>query len=267
MNTDGYENVSVDNFTSNQLDSSKYSLTNLSLNEKITSGQPIYKLVTSDNWQLIMEVTDDFEKLMKNEGYVEISFDEDHATSWGAISFQKKAGVTYLILSLDDSMERYADYRFLNITLILDQKSGLKIPNSSIVTKTFFAIPKDYFYQGDDSGESGLLVARDHGTNEFITPTIYYETKDAYYIDSEDINAKDYIIKSNSDSTYLVGSKTAKLNGVYNVNKGYAVFKQIEIISSNEDYSIIKSQTDYGLSLYDHIVLQGNMVQENDIIF
>ena len=56
------------------------------------------------------------------------------------------------------------------------------------------------------------------------------------------------------------------LQGVYNVNKGYAVFKQIEILYQNNDYSIIKTGTSYGISMYDHIVLQGNEVEENTII-
>ena len=56
------------------------------------------------------------------------------------------------------------------------------------------------------------------------------------------------------------------IQGVYNINKGYAVFKQINILYQNEDYAIISTGTTYGLSLYDHIVLQGDLVKENQII-
>ncbi|MFQ9085938.1 MAG: HlyD family efflux transporter periplasmic adaptor subunit [Roseburia sp.] len=60
--------------------------------------------------------------------------------------------------------------------------------------------------------------------------------------------------------------ETAKLQGVYNINKGYAVFKQISILYQNEEYSIVETGTSYGLSLYDHIALDGSKVNENDLI-
>jgi hypothetical protein len=118
----------------------------------------------------------------------------------------------------------------------------------------------------DDSDSKGVLVATDTG-NEFRETTIYYETEDAYYIDSEDVSTGDQLIKANSNERYEVGNDIAELQGVYNVNKGYAVFKQIEILYQNEDYCVINTGTQYGVSLYDHIVLQGNLVNENDLIY
>ena len=51
------------------------------------------------------------------------------------------------------------------------------------------------------------------------------------------------------------------------MNKGYAVFKQIIPIQENEDYTIIETGTPYGIALYDRIVLQGDKVKENEIIY
>ena len=62
-------------------------------------------------------------------------------------------------------------------------------------------------------------------------------------------------------------SASAALQGVYNINKGYAVFKQIEILNSNEEYCTIKKGMSYGLSVYDHIVLNAETVQEGDLIY
>jgi len=267
LNIDGYEGVTLDSFTSDLLDSSDYTVNNLSTVTEVHSGEPVYKLVTSDNWQLIMAVSSSVKSQLSEESYVELTFDEDNVSAWGAISFLEQAGTNYLVLTLDDSMERYADQRFLKIHLKLNEESGLKIPVSSIVEKTFFTVPKSYFMQGDDSSSMGLILSGEGSTNEFITPTIYYETDDYYYIDSEDVSEGDVIIMPNSTETYTIGTDTENLSGVYNVNKGYAVFKIIEIIYENEDYVIVKSGTDYGISLYDHIVLQGDMVSEDDIIY
>lgn len=38
--------------------------------------------------------------------------------------------------------------RFIPIELLLNEESGLKIPNSAIVEKEFFTVPKAYFFMG-----------------------------------------------------------------------------------------------------------------------
>ncbi len=266
--TDGYETLTLENVSSDSFDTGHLSVTNLKTQDKIEAGQPVYKLILSDQWNLVMLIDEGLaQTLLEDETiYLQIRFLEDNATTWAACSVTQKAGDYYLVLSLDDSVARYADARFLPIELLMDEQSGLKIPNTAITEKEFFTVPKSYFFLGNDSKSSGLMVAQKKGGYEFVTPTIYYETEDYYYIDSEDVSADAVIQQPNSQNTYTIGSQTATLQGVYNINKGYAVFKQIDILYQNEDYAIISTGTTYGLSLYDHIVLQGDQVEENQII-
>ena len=60
--------------------------------------------------------------------------------------------------------------------------------------------------------------------------------------------------------------QTASLQGVYNINKGYAVFRKVEILFQNEEYTIVNTGTSYGLSLYDHIALDASAIKENQIV-
>ena len=69
----------------------------------------------------------------------------------------------------------------------------------------------------------------------------------------------------NSQSTYQIGADKASLVGVYNINKGYAVFKQINIIYENEEYAIIETKTSYGIALYDHIALDASEIKEHEL--
>ena len=167
-------------------------------------------------------------------------------------------------------MIRYAKDRYIEVELLLTEETGLKIPNSAITEKEFYTVPIEYFMKGGDSSEDGLLVQREDKDGktitEFVAPTIYYETDEYYYIDSEDVSADDIILKPDSTSTYKVGSNTAVLKGVYNINKGYAVFKQIDILYQNEEYAIVQTGTTYGIALYDHIALDGSKIQENELI-
>ena len=73
------------------------------------------------------------------------------------------------------------------------------------------------------------------------------------------------ICETDSSDQYTI-TNTATLQGVYNINKGYAVFKQIDILAQNEEYSILKTGTSYGLSLYDHIALNGSEISEGELI-
>ena len=77
---------------------------------------------------------------------------------------------------------------------------------------------------------------------------------------SEYLKDGDIIVKPDSSSTYRVGTDKDKLTGVYNINKGYAVFKQIKVLTSNDDYTIVEAKTPYGISLYDHIALDALIV-------
>ena len=61
-------------------------------------------------------------------------------------------------------------------------------------------------------------------------------------------------------------SQTASLTGVFNINKGYADFKEIQILKQNDEYALIKSNTTYGLSTYDYIVLDASSVDVDQLI-
>ena len=53
---------------------------------------------------------------------------------------------------------------------------------------------------------------------------------------------------------------------MYCINKGYAVFRHIDVIYQSDEYSIIRNGTDYGISLYDHIALDGSTIIENAVV-
>ena len=83
--------------------------------------------------------------------------------------------------------------------LLLSEETGLKIPNSAITGKEFYTVPISFFLKGGDSSDEGILVERTDkdgkSTTEFVTPTIYYETDDTYYIDSEYVSSGDILQK------------------------------------------------------------------------
>ncbi len=266
---DGYENCPMEDFSPDWMDASNYTKTNLDSNVQIAAQSPVYKLVTSEDWNVVIEISDELADELSEGSSIKIRFCKDDITTNVSYSIFEENESFYLQLTLHTGMVRYINDRFIDIELVVNEKTGLKIPQSAITTKDFFTIPKDYFIQGGDSEDYGLMViaeTKGEQTVNFVTPAIYYETEDYYYIDSEYVSEGDMILKADSTSTYRIGTDTDSLIGVYNINKGYAVFKQITIIYENSEYAIVEPKTSYGIALYDHIALDGSQLEEDQLI-
>lgn len=271
--TDGLETVTPQAITADLFDPAAHQKNSLLSLKNAEVGQPLYKLITDEKWQIIVPVEPEMKARLADGETVQIRFKEDQATTWVNYTIEQLGGQDYLILYLNHSMIRYAHERYIDIHILLDQQSGLKIPNSSITTKTFDLVPSEYFTQGNgNSNQSGLIVEHklEDGTYspaEFVAATVYYEDEEAglSYISEETIQTGDVIVMNNSTQRYEV-AKTADLKGVYNVNKGYAVFRQIEEIYHNDDYTIVKSGTSYGITLYDYIALESSAIKEDEMI-
>ncbi len=271
--TDGMEQLTPETVTADMFNHSAHQKTSLKTQGTVEAGQPVYKLISDENWQIAVMIEPDMKRNLQDGDTVQIRFKEDQTTAWAGYTIEQKNGQDFLFLSLHHSMIRFANDRYVDINILLDQQTGLKIPNSAITTKAFELVPDAYFTQGNGSGsQKGLLVEhlQNDGTYsdaEFIPVTVYYEDEEnkMAYISHENIKKGDLIVLTGSKERYEI-SKTARLRGVYNINRGYAVFKQIEEIFSNSNYTIVKSGTEYGIMLYDHIALDGDSVVEDQMI-
>ena len=268
---DGYEDLALEQFTNELYDTKNYQKTQLISNELIAAGDPVYKLSTEEDWSIVISTDKEKADELVEAGYVKVKFLKNQDTSWGEVStYTNPEGQTFVALTFTNSMVTFCTDRFIDIELILEDETGLKIPNSSIVEKEFFIVPKDYVIQGGNSNGYGVMketyLEDGSASTEFVETTIYNETDTEYYLDDTVLRIGDDIIKPGSTETYTL-SKRGSLTGVYNINKGYADFKQINILYQNEEYSIVKSNTQYGLSVYDYIVLDASTVVDDEFIY
>lgn len=266
---DGYENLTPETISENSLDVKEYEKQQLVSNELVSMGDTVYKLITDENWSILIEVTEERAASLESEEYVEVRFLKNQYTAWAKADIMRKEDNIYALLTFNNSMITFATDRFIDIEIISNAEEGLKIPNSSIVEKEFYLIPKEYAQLGQKGEMNGFLreTYDEEGniSSELIETTVYSESETDYYVDTSQLRIGDYIIMPDSQNKYPV-SKVGTLIGVYNMDKGYADFKEITILYSNEEYSIVKSNTQYGLSVYDHIVLDASSVEENDFL-
>lgn len=269
--TDGYEALTLEQMTKELLEQTDYEKIPLIGNELVAVGDPVYKISSNEDWSLVIQVDKNREAELLEAEYVRVRFLKNQETSWASVeSFTNESGDIFAKLTFTNSMITFCTDRFVDIELILEDDTGLKIPNSAIVEKEFFIVPKNYLTKGGNSGANGVLREsyQEDGTTttEFVETTIYNETDTEYYLDDTTLRIGDYLILPESTEKYAV-SKRGSLIGVYNINKGYADFKQVKILYSNDEYSIVQSNTAYGLNVYDYIVLDATTVSEDELIY
>lgn len=266
--TDGYEDITVDKLTEDVFARNDYTKKELKNNAKVRKGDPVYKLIRDDRWSIVIPLDEDISKEMAELKSVKIRFAKDHETATAGFSIHTSGDMHLGVLTLNSSMIRYAEERYLDLELILEDESGLKIPKSSVTNKKFYIIQEDYLTQGGNTKETGVLVETGEENPEFKKVNVYDRDQDSgmVYLNTDAFDEDTLLVKPDSAETCVL-NKTKNIKGVYNINKGYAVFKQVNILCESDDYYIVESGSDYGLSNYDHIALNGENVKENDVVF
>ncbi len=291
---DGFEEANLEGLTESWFDQESYERRNLRTEGLVSSGDAVYKLITDETWQLVFPVDGEMETYLrdkiaqnvrvKDDGesiqlttYIEIRFEKDGENVWPSVTLEQREGKTYGVLKFVNSMVRYAGDRFLDFEILREEMKGLKIPVTTVTEKEFFSLPIAYLTNsGEDSGVM-KQVFDENGERSvvFENMTIYYKDDESFYVDPKEedfatsrikLESGNTLVAENSTETFQVGEKKV-LQGVYNINKGYALFRRIEILQQNEEYCIIKEGTPYGLSVYDHIVLNADAVEESEVVY
>lgn len=279
--TDNYEGKTIDTVTAEDFDQNSYHETDLKTSDSVQSGDDVYTIITDERWSLLIPLSDKQAEKLKDRSTIRVKFLKDDMTQNGDFSIITIDGGKYGQIDFNKGLIRYASDRFLDIELVTNIVVGLKIPLSSIVTKDFYVVPSRM--ATTQNNETGFMLAsgnKDSGT--FKSVNIYASVEDTsvsklatdgsedqpmiYYIDKSSFKEGDALIDPDTGEKYIIG-ETDTLEGVYCINKGYAVFRRIEILDQNEEYAIVSKNTSYGLARYDHIVRNADKVKEEDILY
>ncbi len=272
---DGYENLTADQVTEDVFDKKNYEgkKTQMIANTLLERGDAAYKLSTEESWSVVIPMEDAQRGAELEEAeYIKVRFLKNQYESWGAVKLLNNGdGKHYVQLTFTNSMITFVGDRFLEIELLINDDTGLKIPNSAIVDKEFYLIPEEYITPEGNSGKGQVLKQYVMENGEVsskiyeISLYSYDEESGEYYVDAGILGSEDVLLKEDGQDTYMV-SKRATLTGVYNVNNGYADFRQISILSQNDEYAIVEANTRYGLNVYDYIALNAKSVHDDQFI-
>lgn len=269
---DGFEGRTVDAIDAQWFDGSSAAVGTADGKREV--GDPLYKVIHSDRWQIVARLTDAQVSALRGPQlhadptesgplHVRIAFVKDYQEANADLEIINKDGKNYAVFTLYHSLFRYIEDRKLDFTVKMGAQTGLKIPNSALVYKEFYTIPKDHAVA--DGTMTISLVVRHNNVDEAKRLVVYGGNETEYYIAMDDLATGDVILKPDSQEQYTVGA-TNFLDGVYDISVGYAIFKQVKILDKNDEYSIVDASTSYGLKQYDLIALSAASIGENDYV-
>ena len=265
--TDGYEDVRSSKVTPELLKSNgSIERKQVASTGHVMSGEAAYKLVTSNDWSLVVELDDSYYETLKNEDQVRLTILRDGVSFNASVRHFERNGKHLVELSTSRFMERYINDRFLRIEFNLRHAKGLKIPNSSILKKEYYEVPQNFITV--NNGKQTIVkqvVDPDKGTSvENIDITSSFTDEDKTYIRDSRLSAGDTIL-SGTGGLFTLNKKMDR-EGVYSVNEGFCRFRPINILYQNKEYSIIADDTKDGLKSFDHIVVDPSELTDNDFI-
>lgn len=260
---DKYSNFNEYSLTKDDFNQDLYSSDNLLTTTIINQGDAMYKMINDENWYIYVLLNETQFNSYKDKTSVAISIPDVNLNCKTDFSILTIGDNHIGKIKMTKYMVNFADKRYVKIDMSSNAPKGLKIPVSSVFRRNAYAIPKDCYTS------TGNLVLQKYKENGELTlvsvePTILFSDENNYYVSIDDLKSGDIILKEDSADMFVVGI-LKELDGVYCVNKGYAQFKAVQILDSNEEYYIVNSRSDYGLSRYDHIVLDYTTINDSQL--
>ena len=250
---DGFEDYDLDSLEAAMFRRENYNKTIVKSNDFVDSGSPIYKVVTSEDWNLVIQLdsNDNYDDL----DYITIEFTGDGIVCEAPFETFTKAGAKYGVISLSKYMIRYVSERYIQIQIVSDSVSGLKIPKTALGQEAFYIIPAEFLTQGGDSNGYGFLKRTTSGGKtsvEYIECQIVKTTDEYAYVSTDMFESGDVLVQPDTNVQYKITAKE-NLDGVYLTNGGGYSFVTVDILGEDNGYYII-SESSNGICVYDQIL-------------
>ena len=179
------ESIGKSDISSNLFKSDKYTYDTNITGDLVEKNAPVYKIVKSDYWNIALQLSKSQYKKLKDKTYIGVRFLKNNLSANAKIEMINKEGEYYAILTLSDYLINFIDDRYVNIQLAFNTATGLKIPNTSIVEKDFYVVPKKCFTQGGNTDSLGLIIKEYKKNGDikstFVETAIYSEEEDNYF--------------------------------------------------------------------------------------
>lgn len=276
---DGYENIDTTNISKEYFDKSAYKKQIHKTGDSVTAGDPIIKLITDDTWYIIAPITLEQLSQIPDPEYVRVKLKNGEYSMTVPYAVINAPDGTYIRLKLNKYMSNFISERFIDVSLALEEYSGLKVPVSAIVNKTVYIVPKTLLSENGAMNEINniSIISFDSEGKSKVTNkpvTVYKVEDDMCYIGADFLNPEDRIVEvkpkgdvdDTGNTTYPVSQlQTGTIQGVYRTTRAVAEFRMVNIKKQINEFVLV--ETGEYLKVYDNIVLDASKVKENQVLY
>ena len=287
---DGYENAIPASMTTEDFLKSPSAPRVVSTGEFVNAGDFLYKIVPDNRFSLIFPMSDEEAVRFSSRTQLTVRFLNGVEITGSFFSERGADGTMMGILSFQKYGANHLNERRVSFYILDSAVEGYKIPESAIVTKSFYTVDKAFITEGGGKGSRGVLIETD-GKPVFHEVTVYMSDtdedesndfiigEDVAYISGDCLSPGTVLIRTASeDERELNGENEAQrtvlgvqtvLEGVYQINSGYCVFKPVARLSSSLEtsYVIVSTKVKNGISDYDRIVMNAEEASEYELIY
>lgn len=239
----------------------------------VEEGELIFKNVTSNTWYIVAYVNSDdligYSKGMIKSIYLD--YNNSTLTIEGYIEhIAKGEHETYVVFSSNKYMENFIDQRNVTFRLTNQINDGYKIPNTSIISRTFYIIPKEFVVDNTIVLQNSAAMTPNQTIEIYISnisdPTYVHTPLDSTSLRPNDV----LVMHDDSSQTFKIADVTS-VTGVYIANRGIAEFTKISqnINVSSLDpsgFTVLDTNDNPDISVQDRIVTDATYIQENQIL-
>ena len=231
-------------------------------------GQPLFKIITSNIWYLAAYVPNDLASSWETGDTVLVTGtvgDEHPQVEMQVETMTPGESDTYVVFCSNQNMTSFLDVRTMDFYVEENIYTGFKIPNTAIVEKNFIKIPRAYLVESLD--QNGV-IKREGNEDRLIGINIAMSDEENVYIlqDFGDLKIGDTLVSEGENATTYMLSEVVTYQGVYVANSSMAAFTVIEPLGSNNEYTIVRAGSQYGLKINDRIVSDAKTVEESEMV-
>ena len=242
----------------------------ISKSVSVSEGDPLFKIVRSNVWYIVSYVPNEMAAMWEVGDTVSIyttNDDEEISADMTIESMDMGESETYVVFRSDENMIDFLPIRTMTFNVRQEALTGLKIPNSAIIEKTFLKIPLSCVI--DNLGEKTVILKDGSSSGRTVNIDILRSDDEFVYVlqDFNTLKLGDTIVQGTGEtaSEYTI-NEVQTYKCVYVANSSIADYAIVDIIGENSDYSIVDPNSSYGLKIYDKIVSDAKTVENNQTL-
>lgn len=231
-------------------------------------NEPIYKLISNNEWYVVTYISGNHENWVEGKKY-NLHFEEvnNEKVTFTLLSKKTEGKRTQLVFKSTNQLNHFLGARAVQFSIGNKSTSGLKIPKSAVVELNLIKIPREYIFSQEDQ----YYVLRQVDKKTETIPLDIKKSDESFVYVIQDltndkcIQLKDVLVKKGENKTYTV-SESIVVSGVYVINSQVAKFKGIEIMAENKEYVLVKTSTKSSLKEMDKIIVNPKRIKNDQLL-